>query len=64
MTDYHIGADQMIESFSRRAKELVHGMQHRVQRTPDIADFRAAFEDELLVMIRTGTSSDNKLKGD
>jgi hypothetical protein len=37
----------LIEALARRARSLVDGMQARTGRLPDIADYRAAFEDEL-----------------
>src|SRR5580692_2258357 len=37
----------LIEALARRAKELTTGMVARTKRHPDIADYRAAFEDEL-----------------
>jgi hypothetical protein len=37
----------IIEALARRAKSLVEGMHGRVNRDPDVADFRTAFVDEL-----------------
>jgi len=37
----------LLEALARRAKSLSDGMHSRVNRNPDIADYRAAFEDEL-----------------
>ena len=37
-------SDRLAEMLALKAKELVHGMHVRVQRDPDIADFKAAFK--------------------
>lgn len=50
--DNTIEAALIIDLFSRRAKILADGMMKRVDRLPDAADFKAAFEDELLQYIK------------
>jgi hypothetical protein len=47
----------LIEALARRAKELTTGMVARTKRHPDIADYRAAFEDELSRFDNAGVST-------
>lgn len=37
----------LIEALARRAKALTEGMIARTDRRPDVADYRAAFEEEI-----------------
>lgn len=48
----------ILEALARRAKDLTMGMQSRVQRNPDVADYVAAFEDELKRYENTDTPAD------
>ncbi len=49
----HDRQNQLLKMLARRAKELVSGphghggMRERLGRDPDVADFLAAFKDEL-----------------
>lgn len=41
--------EELLTALARKARELNEGMQERVKRPPDIADFRCAFEPILKV---------------
>lgn len=45
MTNYEIM--MMIDKLSQRARILTMDMDARLDRIPDVADFRSAFNDEL-----------------
>lgn len=55
----HLPVASFVDSLAHRAKFLVEGMQDRVGRLPDVADFKAAFEDEL----RKGEHEDSDTGG-